>query len=118
MTNAMQTELKNLRNHIINSFKDEYEPNSYYDDALSEIIFNMCSREIIYTEDAENLIKAYPLSMIHLFLESKLEEGKSVIDFPVTPEKIVYNAMAHYCFEYMYESLLKAKQNIDKGGTL
>ena len=118
MTNSMKEELRNLRNYIINSFKDEYEPNSYDDDALNEVIFNMCSRETIYTEDAEKLIKAYPLSMIHLFLESKLEEGKSVVEFPVSPEKIVYNAMAHYCFEYMYDSLLKAKQSIDKGGIL
>lgn len=116
MTNAMKMELENLRHHIINSFKDEYEPNSYKDNNLNEVIFDMCSRETIYTQDAETLIKTYPLSMIHLFLESKLDEGKSVVEFPVSPDKIVYNAMVHYCFEYMYGNLLKTKQEIDKKG--
>ena len=110
MTNEMRSEFRNFRNYVLTKFKEEYEPNSYEDFALELCFRDIWSSETIYTEDAESLIKTFPLSIIHMFLESKSE-----VKHPDSSEDIVYKALMYFCDEYMYPVLLKAKQNIDGG---
>ena len=109
-------EMKRLKSFVICMFNSEYEPNSYTDDNFTSCINDLIDSKFIYTEDAKKFVDSFGLIVFQLFLQGKANGNQAIIDFPIEVEDIAKTAMTHFCFEYVYTDLLKAKQEIDKRG--
>lgn len=109
-------EIKRLRDYVVAVFESNYEPNSYEDDNLLPCITDMVDSLFIYTEDAEKFVNSFGFTIIQLYLQSKANGNKAIIEVPVKVEDVAKNTVIYFCFEYIHEVLLKAKQKIDKRG--